>query len=51
MKGYMVGKGEDCVEGGDNLLQYCFVWYFFRLISHIGLFISVNCHSFVASVG
>jgi hypothetical protein len=30
------------VESGDNLLQYCYVRYVFRIISNIGLFVSVK---------
>jgi hypothetical protein len=30
VKGYVVGKN-DWVEGGDNLLQYCYVGMFLEL--------------------
>jgi hypothetical protein len=30
------------VIGKDNLLQYCYVGYVFRIISNIGLFVSVK---------
>jgi hypothetical protein len=35
----MVMKG-GWVEGGDNLHQYCYVGYVFRIVLNIGLFVS-----------
>jgi hypothetical protein len=44
VKGYVVGKGR-WVEGGDNLLQYCYVGYVLRIILNIMLFVSVEVSS------
>jgi hypothetical protein len=39
--GYVVGMG-GLVEGGDDLSQYCYVEYVFRIISNTVLFVSVK---------
>lgn len=48
----LLGTGIEVIRGGeggwvedrDNRLQYCYVGYFFRIISDIALFASVKIH-------